>query len=249
MPRTYEYRFSIDAFTPETLPMARLAEYMADLALLLGEPENVHFERLEKGSAVLVQAIEEPAFPKVAERLRGVRTGDGPSDALKAFQSLDRRLALDNAVAILSGGGEGAEVIRFPGRDRPKPLLYGSIRQQGSLDGVLIRIGGKDESVHATLEDGDQTWRCEMNREMARDLRIHLYETPIRVFGEGRWRRDPEKGWDLERFTVSHFEVLDPASWPDTVARLRSLKGGEWLDSEDPLSDLNTLRDGGESPS
>ena len=248
MTQNYEYRFSIDAFTPQTIPMARLAEYMADLAMLLGEPERVHFERMEKGSAVLVQTIEEPAFPKVAERLRGVSTGDAPSDVLKAFQSLDRRLAQDNAVATLSGG-EGADVIRFPGRERPKPLLYGSMRQQGSLDGTLIRIGGKDESVHATLQDGDQTWRCELTREMARDLRSHLFETPIRVFGEGRWRRDPEKGWHLEQFTVSHFEVLDPASWPETVARLRSIKGGEWPESDDPLADLKALRDGGEEPS
>ena len=33
-----EYRFSIDAYTPATMPMARLAEYMAQLALILGEP-------------------------------------------------------------------------------------------------------------------------------------------------------------------------------------------------------------------
>ena len=33
MPReTREFRFKIDCFTPETIPMARLAEYMADLA-------------------------------------------------------------------------------------------------------------------------------------------------------------------------------------------------------------------------
>jgi hypothetical protein len=36
-----EYRFRIDAFTPETMPMARLAEYMSQLAQLLGEPTYV----------------------------------------------------------------------------------------------------------------------------------------------------------------------------------------------------------------
>jgi hypothetical protein len=56
--RPREYRLRIDAFTPETLPMSRLAEYMADLATLLGEQERVHFARLENGSTALVHTIE-----------------------------------------------------------------------------------------------------------------------------------------------------------------------------------------------
>ncbi|MFZ0864037.1 MAG: hypothetical protein ABR881_23780 [Candidatus Sulfotelmatobacter sp.] len=31
-----EYRFEIDAFTPATIPMARLAEYVSDLAKIFG---------------------------------------------------------------------------------------------------------------------------------------------------------------------------------------------------------------------
>ena len=32
-----EYRLMISAFTPETMPMKRLAEYLFDLAALFGE--------------------------------------------------------------------------------------------------------------------------------------------------------------------------------------------------------------------
>ena len=46
-----EISFDIDVFTPETLPMARLAEYLAKFSELLGNAENVHFSRLMKGSA------------------------------------------------------------------------------------------------------------------------------------------------------------------------------------------------------
>lgn len=243
----YEYRFRIDAFTPATMPMVRLAEYMADLAALLGEPERVHFARLEEGSTVLVQTIEEAAAPKVANRVRRVPGGDAPADAVRAFQNLDRRLAQDNAVATLTAP-DGAEVIRFPGRERPTPLTYGSFRQQGSLDGVLVSIGGRDESAHATLEDLGQFWRCETTREMARKLSRHLYEKPLRVFGEGRWRRDPEGSWALERFVASHFEVLDDAPWPETVARLRKIEGAEWKQLDDPLEELARLRHGGDEP-
>jgi len=236
------YRFRIDAFTPATLPMARLAEYMADLAALLGEPEHVHFHGIEDGSAVLVQAIDEPAVRKVDARLKAARDGDGPADVLRAFASLDRRLAQDNAVGTLSDG-DGAEAVRFPGRDRPRSLAYASFRQQGCLEGVLVRIGGRDRSVHALLQDGEQTWRCETTREMARDLRGHLFEGPIRVYGQGRWRRSPQGNWTLERFTISSFEALDDAAWPETVARLRAIGGKGWHAAHDPLAELVGLRD------
>lgn len=39
-----EYRFRIDAFPRETMPMARLAEYMSRLAQLLREPTYVDRE-------------------------------------------------------------------------------------------------------------------------------------------------------------------------------------------------------------
>ena len=41
-----EYRFVIDAHTPDTLPMSRLAEYMAALARLFGNAKQVHFVAL-----------------------------------------------------------------------------------------------------------------------------------------------------------------------------------------------------------
>ena len=37
-----EFRFTIDAFTPSTIPLLRLAEYMQDFAILLGNEKSVH---------------------------------------------------------------------------------------------------------------------------------------------------------------------------------------------------------------
>ena len=134
-----EYRFTIaDSFTPETLPMERLAEYVAAFAKLLGEQGNVHFRSIEAGSAVLVAAIDAPAEPKVRERMVAVHDGGGPSDARKAFADLDEMLRKDNATGALSDAA-GALVISFPGRNRPEPLIYGPFRQDGTIDGQLIR--------------------------------------------------------------------------------------------------------------
>ena len=94
-----EYRFVIDAYRPDTLPMARLAEYMGELARLLGKVDQVHFVRLEAGSTVLVQRVEPEAAPDVKERLHALRQDNQPDDAAKAFTTLNRYLADDNATA------------------------------------------------------------------------------------------------------------------------------------------------------
>ena len=76
-PAGTEYRFRIDAYSPETMPMARLAEYMAELALLLGEPSAVHFKRLARGSTVLVNSVDREAAPKVRQRAASAVYADG----------------------------------------------------------------------------------------------------------------------------------------------------------------------------
>jgi hypothetical protein len=47
-----EYRFKIGAYTPQTMPMARLAEYMAELAVLLGEPSPINKIIYHRGDTV-----------------------------------------------------------------------------------------------------------------------------------------------------------------------------------------------------
>ena len=71
-----EYRFKIDAYSPDTMPMSRLAQYMAELADLLGEQTAVHFKRITKGSTVLNATVDREAEPKVRDRVSSVRAGD-----------------------------------------------------------------------------------------------------------------------------------------------------------------------------
>ena len=149
-----EYKFKIDAYSPDTIPMARLAEYLSDLASLMGFRSGVHFSHLEEGSVVVVQKVDYENIPKVEQRIRSANRGDGPKDAMTAIRSLDRRLSDDNAVGHLLGARD-AEIIRFPGRERPKPLDYGTIRERATIQGQLVRIGGKDATSHALLQDGE----------------------------------------------------------------------------------------------
>lgn len=240
-----EYRFKIDAYTPETFPMARLAGYMGDLAVLLGEKERVHFVRLEPGSTVLVQRIGRESAPRVLDRLRALRPteGQGADDALRAFRDIDRRLAADNATGQLCAD-DGAQIIRFPGCERPRPLTFGSFRQPGSLDGVLIRLGGMGEPVPVHLQDECAVHHCFGTREMARRLALHLYEAPLRVHGTGRWERDAEGAWQLKRFDIADFETLDDSPLSVVLARLRRVPGNDWRAVENPYAELQRLRHG-----
>jgi len=245
MENASEYRFKIDAYTPETIPMSHLAEYMQDLSALLGEREHVHFVRLEEGSTTLVQRIDRESVPKVQARVSAIDVieGEGPEDALRAFKALDRRLAADNAVGHLYQG-DGAEIIHFPGCEKAKPLTFGAFNQPGSLDGFLIKIGGKDETVPVHLQEGDTVYICNATREMARRLAPHLFAATLRVHGTGRWERDAEGSWNLRRFNIAEFEVLDDAPLSEIVARLRQVSGCGWKDIEDPHAELLRLRQG-----
>jgi hypothetical protein len=240
-----EYHLHIDAFTPATIPMTRLAEYIADLADLLGNFDGVHFVKVEEGTTGLVAFVDDVAVPKVHSRLRAVKTGEAPDDAIKAHRKLDDRLWEDNTSAILIGPDE-IKIIEFPGKKRATLETYGPFNQQGSVDGTLVYIGGIDETAHADLEEGDRIHHCTMGRELAKRLSPYLYGMAIRVFGVGRWHRTEEGQWMMDKFTVADFKPLDESTFADTIERLRDIKGNAWKKVHDPLSELRQLRHGPE---
>jgi hypothetical protein len=242
-----EYRFTIaDSYTPETLPMERLAEYVGTLARLLGEKQNVHFRSLEAGSAVLVAIVDPPAQPKVRERLMAVRDDHAPKDAQKAFSELDELLRKDHATGCLTDGA-GTLIVPFPGRNRPEPLVFGPFRQDGTIDGQVLRVGGKDETVPVHLRDGPVIHTgLHCAPELARRIAQHLLGPTLRVHGTGTWFRAEAGAWELRSFRINDFEVLDDASLLSVVSKLRNVKGSDWSELADPVRTLLAERHGDE---
>jgi hypothetical protein len=236
-----EYRFRIDAYTPETMPMARLAEYLAELAAILGEPTAVHLVRLEAGSTVLVHEIEREAVPKVRERATSVQRGRGPRDAVRAYRAINRLLRDDNGVGVLQEK-TGAEIIRFPGREETEEK-FAAIRQHGSLDGEVLRVGGPQKYVPVMLQSEDQQIAgCWAERRIAKELAQRLFE-PVRLFGRGLWTRDGDGKWNLERFIVESFEALRSETLSESLNRLRAIPAA-WGD--DAYAGLQVMRHGPE---
>jgi hypothetical protein len=235
-----EYQFRIDAYSPDTMPMGRLAQYMAELATLLGERSHVHFRRLTKGSTILNAKIDREAAPKVHDRVASVRAGDAPVEPTRAFNAMNRLLRDDNAVGVLRDAAPRGIVVRFPGRELAEEK-FASIRQQGSIDGIVTGIRGKDDTIHITINaEGQQISGCETNRAIAKQLGMKLFE-PVRLFGRGRWSRDADGVWTLLTFKIESFEALQDVPLTSALAELRSIPT-EWGDNA--YTELTELRRG-----
>ncbi len=243
-----ELRFRIDAFRPETIPLARLAEYMASLAALLGNEAGVHFVRLDPGSVEAVVRVETECQPKVSARLTGLRQGDAPAEVVRAFKRLDDMLAEDNAVGRLATGSS-AVVVEFPGRTRPQPLEFGPITQQRSLDGTVERIGGAGDTVPVHIRETGPVGAlhiCEAKRIIAGQLGNYMFNWIIRVHGTGRWIREASGKWKMLKFFITGFEELNNDPLEVVVARLRAIPGSKWGQFETPFGILRDLRGGGD---
>ncbi len=202
-----QYEFHIDAFSPANMPMARLAEYMADFADLLGYKEHVHFDALREGSAAIACHAEPVSARKVRMRLEEVRYGTAPKEAMKACREIDDKLREDNATGWICAGG--ARVIQFPGRNAAVEATLGPIIQTDALDGEIIQVGGRDETINVHVRAGKQIYHCITSKPLARQLAAHIFGSPVRLKGKASWARSESGVWTLRRFEIESFYVLD----------------------------------------
>jgi hypothetical protein len=101
--------------------------------------------------------------------------------------SKHRILAGDNAVGRIIRGT--AKLIEFPGRTRHVEEKLGPIEKPGTLDGEVIQIGGRDETINVHLKAGEQIHICVTSKAIARSLAPHIFSSAIRVRGFGTWAR------------------------------------------------------------
>lgn len=240
-----EYIFTVDSLSPSTAPMQRVAQYFLELANLLGQSDHVHFHQVSKGSLRCHALAEYEHTASIEQRIQQI--ADVGSDASKVFDKLNQMLAKDNAVGRLdrvSADGVSAKIYSFPGRELPKPTAL-KLRQTGSLDGVVVSVGGRDNSSHVHLDAGDgRYWKCETSRELAVDLARYLYGQTVRVHGAGTWTRDVTRKWALEGyFHVESFEVLRDETLGEVLDHLRAV-GTDW-DKQESISEAwMKLREG-----
>jgi hypothetical protein len=232
-----ELLLTIDAFTPGTFPMARLAQYVEKFAALLGNEANVHLLSVDGGSCILRAFADEPAIPKIHDRVNKIIDGTAARPAIRAHGEIDDLLAADNAVGEIALGG--SKVIEFPGRRRRAKEEIGPVRRTSSMDGHIYSIGGKDETINIHLKDGDSETRCIVSIALARRLTPYLLmPQKVRLIGSGQWYRQ-DGHWHMRSFTAEDFIPLNESTLTESLARLRAsfsdVDPGEFMETMSEL--------------
>lgn len=235
------YDFRIDVWKPETLPLKRLAEYASELARLFGSAPDVHLLRIRKGSHVQEFAVANTARASVERQLALVRTADAPDDLIRPYRNVNEYLRTDGGSAVLKLKG-GAKIIEFPGCKTPLADEV-VIHEAGTLDGVVMRVGGKDDTVPVWLEgENRERLACTASRPIAKELAGHLFGNAVRVGGMGKWRRNADGLWALEDFVIKSWQALDETPLDEMVTKLRAVPGSAWDQMDDPQAEWRRIR-------
>lgn len=242
MDNRIRFRLRITAYSPDTIPMARLAEYMQGFAALMGCEARVHFKGLAKGSTVLQAEVETEDAQRVEERLRAVDAPDGSADAKKARALLEALLREDNARGSLSSD-RGERFIKFLGIDAVIAERIGPIRESTTVEGEVVRVGGKDRTLHATLvsAEGKAFNLTTTSRDKAKGLATNLF-SKVRAHGTGVWYREESGEWVLDELKLEDFEPIEERSLLEAVAELRSINDSGFSKIPDPLAALRDIR-------
>ena len=231
--------FVIDGFTPKTLPLDRAAKYIEKFAELIGCESSVHLIGVDKGSCALRAFADDPALPKLWERVRAINDGSAPRSAIKARADVDELLAFDNTSGRIALAGKN--LIEFPGSKRISKEEFGPIARPSTVDGAIWSIGGKDETINVHLRDQGQDLRCVVSIAMARTLTRYLFGRKVRLSGIGQWYRIDGR-WQMKHLVVDDFVELDESSLEDSLQRIRGLLEG--VDASEFLDTMEELRRG-----
>ncbi|SKB85285.1 hypothetical protein [Sphingopyxis flava] len=246
MDREFTFRIS-GSYSPDEIPLERLGEYLKALGELFGERADVHFKGLELGSTVVRVVVAHAAVPKVEARIKDAGAGDGAPSLIKAYDKIDNLLREDNATGEIADASGNVIYVDFPGRTRVERVAYGPIKQNGTVDGIVFRVEGRDATVHVGIMDGARSYSLEAPASMGQRLAALFRAGPVRFHGNGTWYRNGDGTWELRKFSIDTFEELDDSPLSAAVASIRTAPSSDWRKVEDPIGVLSRERKGGES--
>jgi len=220
-----ELSFVIPGYTPETIPLGRLIEYLQQMAVVLGDPESLHLVAVTEGSVTPVLHAPKAVALEARDRARRVQVGDGTRKQIDAYNRIRRMVRRDaprlSKPALLRS--EKQVLLEIPAAPEDTGELSG-IRQATTIDGQLIRVGGAGEDAAMQVQDsqGRILSGFTAKRALAKDLASLLWE-PVRLSGVGLWARNADGDWHLERMQVQSYERLDDEELSVVLDRLRGL--------------------------
>ncbi len=221
--------------TPDRIPMARLAEYMQQLAVLLGQQDCLHFIKVEEGSLnVHVKADGAGTVGRITDRVKALRQDSAPPEAKRAYRRINEMVYEDGGPARLTGP---AAILYFPGI-KPTEKAPLSIVDYGDVVGKLYALAERDGKVSARIRPitGENYIQCIASLDVGKELRKFLFE-PVRVYGRGTWIENGD-AWVCDGLTVEEVWPIHSASMRNAIDALRALDI-EWPD--DPIKEMADL--------
>ena len=142
----------------------------------------------------------------------------------------------------LMGSDEHVHLLKVRSGSAIPEILVGHVAEPKVLDGVVIRVGGKDSTISVWQQgEGGQTLECNATRAIAKRLAAYLFQSLVRVAGNAKWQRTKERVWDLAGFHIKSFESLDQTSLDELVTKLRAI-GTDWSLMDGPEAELRQFR-------
>lgn len=203
------FEFTVPGYTPETMPLDRLIEYLSNLMVILGQPSDLHLVDIKESSTRPIILARHDVARKVRTRAREVWSGGGPARAQGAFKRVRRMVAEDGGKpAILAFRQE--TILEFEGDGLAEDQVIPSVRQPTTISGELVRVGGTSEYAQLLIEDfsGNVIAGCTIDKSHASELGALIYK-PVRLHGIGSWSRSERGVWELTRMHVQTFEPLE----------------------------------------
>lgn len=226
------FEFIVPGYTPETMPLDRLIEYLNQLIVILGNPADLHLVDIKKSSTKPVIVMPHHAALTAKKRARETWEGGGTPGQRRAYQRIRRMVADDGGKPAILKARE-ATILEFPGVDLGADQEISSIRQASSVSGELIRVGGDGEYDQILLKDlsGEVISGCFATKDVAKELAQHLHEH-MRLHGIASWNRDRNGHWQISRMKVQTYDLLEDdaltsalleaqnttAAWPEDIA-------------------------------
>lgn len=217
-----EVSFVIPGHTPETMPLNRLLEYLHELSIVVDEAEKLHLVAVSESSCAPVFHTDAETALRVRENAARVLRGDGTKRQIDAHNNVRRMLRRDGVrsrPALLRT--RQTVVMQIDAAPAEDPIS--GVRQAGSVDGALIKIGGAGENASIQLQDidGKIVSGFTAKRSLAKEL-AHLMWDPVRLFGVGQWCRSEDGQWKLEKMQVHSFDQLTDETLSATMSKLRA---------------------------
>lgn len=243
MTNKIQIKFRISSLTPDTLSMGRLAQYLACLAGMYGNDNDVRFKGVRKGSAVLVAEAFPDVVDSIEHRLRLINTSETDDKAQRAYNDVNRLLQEDHSTAYVTRPKSG-KIITFPGGKQQRRIDPISVMQPVTIDGVVIRIGGKDETIPVVVQDmeGNNIPCTIKGKQNAKALSKYYLGETLRITGTGKLTRNEDGVWRMSNVIIESYYPISDEPIDKIFNDFRAIEGNGWKSLKNPIATWKKMR-------